>query len=107
MTIILISITLLFAIGANATLKNELGQMNWLLQRGVPKWAIVSVFFIAAPMVMWNGVVWLRWKFRAWRATMKAKRMVRRALHKISANHKGNTELQKDLQEMRDLISKM
>jgi len=107
MTIILISIALLFAIGANATLKNELGQTNWLLQTGVPRWAIVALIFIAAPLVMWNGVMWLRWRFRAWRATMKVKRMARRALHKISSNHNEDPELQKDLQEIRALISKM
>lgn len=105
--ILLILTALLFAVGAKATLENELGQINWLLHLGVPKWAIVALIFIAAPVVVWNGVVWLRWKVRVWWGLMKVKRAARRALRRISINHKDNPELQKDLQEMRDLISKM
>lgn len=107
MTILLLTTALLFAIGAKATLKNELGQINWLLQIGVPKWAIVALVFIASPVVVWNGVMWLRWKVRVWWALMEVKRAMRYVLRKLSKANKDNPELQKDLQEMRDLISKM
>lgn len=103
--LILLCAVLLFTIGAKASIENERGQINWLLQRGIPKAAIIVMFFLLAPWVVVNGFRWCVWRVRVWLALRKVKRLTRRVFERIAANHKDNSELKEDLKGMIDKIN--
>lgn len=98
---------ILFVIGAKASIENERGQINWLLERGVPKWAITVVFFVLFPYCIWNGWKVIVFNVRFWLAYIALKRTMRRVMRKLSEAHKGNAEVQKDLKELADLTKNL
>jgi hypothetical protein len=55
---------------------------------------------IAAPYVVWYGVLSIRWKIKRWLAIRRGKRAARRVLKKIGENHADNKELLEDIKKL-------
>jgi len=97
----------LFTVGAKASIENERGQIDRLLRIYMPKLAIVLLFFVCFPVVIWNGCKWCVWRVKAWLALRRAKRIAKSVFKRIAKNHGDDSEMQSDFNQLKDKINKL
>jgi len=107
LTIALLIIAYLFAVGAKAMIYKTSNEIELALLGGTSKHYIVLLVFACFPITVFNGWKVCAWRIKTWWRMRKLIRIMRKGFKKISENHKDKPELQKDFQELQDLIKKL
>ena len=106
-TITLLILAYLFAVGLTEFFKVDKWRVKTLLTHGIPKWAIVVLFIGMAPLVIGFGANVCLWRVKTWSANVILKRKAARLFKAVSKRNEDNPELQKDLKELDDLFKKL